>query len=106
MIELQKALRRIIERYIAQMLPLSQDAVAGTNYAYVSSVRRFNINDEVVIRNPTLNSRGEFVNPDAELLIVTGIDTNDKLLRFDRDLQRSWSVSSGTIIQKLVGFVL
>lgn len=95
MLELQKAIKLIIERYIAQMIPLTQIATAGTNYAYVQSVRRFNLGDTIVIRNEAT--------VDAELLHVTGVNQSENRLIFEETLTQDWAVSGG-FVQKLVGF--
>lgn len=95
MLELQKAIKLVIERYIAQMIPLSQSGIVGTNYAYVSSVRRFNIGDEIVIRNEN--------SVDAELLHVTGVNQSENRLIFQEDLVQDWPLSGG-FVQKLIGF--
>lgn len=95
MIELQKAIKRIIERYIAQMIPLTQVAVAGTNYAFVESVRRFSLGDEIVIRNSE--------SMDAELLHISGVSQSEHRLIFKEDLTQDWPVSDG-FVQKLIGF--
>lgn len=95
MLELQKAIKLIIERYISQMIPLTQEALGGTKYAYVESVRRFNLGDAVVIRNES--------SVDAELHYVAGINQSENRLIFQDELTQDWAVSGG-FVQKLIGF--
>lgn len=95
MLDIQRAIKLVIERFISQMIPLTQAATAGTNYAYVESIRRFNIGDAVVIRLPN--------SVDAELLNISGINQSEKRLIFEEELTQDWSASGG-YIQKLLGF--
>jgi hypothetical protein len=95
MLDLQKAIKLIIEKYIAQMIPLTQTATEGTSYAYLESIRRFNLGDTVVIRNSDT--------VDAELLTVSGINQLEKRLIFEEELTQDWDISGG-FIQKLIGF--
>ena len=95
MLDLQKAIKLVIERYIAQMVPLTQTVTAGTNHAYVESIRRFSLGDTVVIRNSGT--------VDAELLNVSGVNQSEKRLIFEEELDQDWDVSGG-YIQKLIGF--
>jgi hypothetical protein len=95
MLELQRAIKKIIQRYIAQMVPLTQAAVSGTQYAYLQSVRRFNIGDAVVIRHSDTEN--------AELLHVTGVNLYEKRLMFEETLSQTWPLDGG-YVQKLLGY--
>ncbi len=95
MLDIQRAIKLIIERFIAQMVPLTATATTGTSFAFIESIRRFAVGDTVVIRNSS--------SVDAELLTVTGVNQVEKRLIFEEPLTQDWDVSGG-FIQKLIGF--
>ena len=93
MLEIQKSIKKIIERFIAQMIPLTEDASAGDNYVTIQSTRRFMAGDHIVIRR-----EGSW---DAELHCIAEIPDHNTMV-FDDTL--SIDRPSGTYVQKLIGF--
>lgn len=100
MIEIQRAIKKIIERYIAQMIPMTQNASAGDNTVYIESTRRFNEGDYVVIRPLDLINTDE--KEDVEVLCISRIPDHNTLV-FSDDLTQSYEYSN-SIVQKLIGY--
>ena len=94
MIEIQKAIKKIIERFIAQMVPLIADANQGDTFVDIQSTRRFLQGNHIVLRDEGSN--------DAQVYQVVSIDGLNRLI-LDTPLTTTHSASTG-IVQKLTGF--
>jgi hypothetical protein len=93
-LEIQKAIKKIIERFIAQMVPLQADAHAGDTFVDIESTRRFLQGDSIVVRKED--------STDAEVHTVLLIEDRHRLILADA-LTADWPVSTG-YVQKLTGF--
>ncbi len=94
MLDIQKAVRRIIERFIAGMIPLTNTASSGTKTISIESTRRFCIGDKIVVRKS-----GSI---DAELHTIATISDRNTLVVED-NLIANWPSGTG-FVQKLLGF--
>lgn len=94
MLEIQKAIKKIIERFIAQMVPLYAEAHAGDSFVDIDSTRRFLQGDSIVVRKQNSN--------DAEVHTVLAIDGLHRLILAD-ELTEDWPLATG-FVQKLTGF--
>lgn len=98
MLDIQKAIKKIIERYIVCMVTLDDAVSAGDTMIPVTSTRRINIGDNIVVYNkPSATIQAE-----GEVHIVT--DIPDKgIVEIDSPLVSSYSIPN-SYIEKLIGF--
>lgn len=100
MIELQESLKKIIERYIAQMIPLTQNSSSGDNSIYIQSTRRFRPGDYVVIRPVNLVDSDTVEN--VEVLCVSRVADRNTLV-FSENMIQNYNANEH-IVQKLIGY--
>ena len=97
MLQLQEALKRIIERYIVNIVPFSEAISAGSTVIPVMSSRRFKNCDQVVIYNQAvLDATGE-----GEIREITCIPDKNSI-QLDIPLLDAYPVGT-SFVQKLVG---
>lgn len=94
MLEIQKSIKKIIEKFIAKMIPLTADVSAGSNTVSVQSTRRYIPGDELVIRDRN-SSEGEF----CKILSIP----NHTTMVFCDNLTQSYDAENA-IIQKIIGY--
>lgn len=97
MLEVEKAIKRIIEKYIVSATPLISDASAGTDSIYVQSTRRYRSDDSIAIYDPALASTDQ---GDAEFNKIKCIVDSNTLTLYD-PLKTTFP-SATSLIQKTV----
>lgn len=98
MLAIQKAIKKIIERYIVNMLPLQAAASAGDTIIQVASTRRLTPGEVIVIYNKpsaTVQAEGE----SHAVTEILGIST----LKIDNPLVSSYPLAN-SYIEKLIGY--
>lgn len=97
MIQLQESIKKIIERYVVGIIPLTDSVEAGDCVIPVQSSRRFKYNDEVIIYNQAnLNDSGEGEVHKVECII------DSTTIQIDEPLVQGYS-STNSFVQKFVG---
>jgi hypothetical protein len=96
MLEIQRALKRVIERFIENRMPLLQDAVAGNTYVEVPTTRRFLEGEWLVVYS---DESGSPVGEAHQISRVCG--TN--LLELGGTLEESYNTTTGNV-KKLLGY--
>jgi len=98
MLDIQKALKKIIERYIVNITPLTADVSAGETVLTIQSARRYSKGDVIVVFHkvaPTIQAEGE---------VHTIVDIIDNhTIEIDAGLTIPYS-SSNSSVEKLLGF--
>lgn len=99
MLEILKALKKIIERFIADMVSLRETANPGDTTIYVQNTRRFMPGDYIVIRKSVDSS-------EAELLCVKNVIDRNTLLAEspNGDPITQKYETPDALIQKLIGY--
>ena len=97
MIQLQEAIKKIIERYVVGIVPLTDSVSAGDCIIPVESSRRFKYNDQVIVYNKrSLNEAGEGEVHNIDCII------DSKHIKLDANLQQSYGATN-SFVQKFVG---
>lgn len=98
MLELLEALKKIIEKFIVNTHTISAIVDAGDIAIPVSSTRRFQLGDEVVIYDSdVLAATGE-----GEIRTIECMDCIDNIITLNRGLVEGYNPSTG-FIQKIIG---
>lgn len=96
MLEIQRAIKRIIERYIANIRTNSEAVDADDTIITLTSARRFECGDELAIYEPNNEAAGGFVRTIDEIIDKHSIRINESL---------DVSFAAETLnVQKLLGF--
>jgi len=98
MLELLEAIKKIIEKFIINSTSISDTIDAGDTIIPVSSTRRFQLEDEIVIYDTNILAQtGE-----GEIRTIECIDCNDNTLTLNEGLVDSYDPSTG-YVQKIIG---
>lgn len=94
-LEIQRAIKRIIEKFIANQIEVTSDIFAGDETIHVSNNRRLQRGDEIVVYNRD--------NPNsAEAFCVSELPNRTSIVISQPTLQHY--SSNKTVLQKLVGY--
>ncbi len=97
MLELQKAIKKIIERFIVNITPLASSVSAGDTTIPIKSTRRYELGDEVVIYNkPSMDAQAIGEVHTIECLSAGHIVT------LDSPLEESYT-EANSFMEKMVG---
>ena len=97
MIELQKAIKKIIERFIINKTPVTSALSKGDTTIPVESSRRYECGDIVVVfHKPSFDQRAE-----GEVHTITDIPNKDNII-IDSGLIENYSLSN-SFVEKMVG---
>ena len=91
-IEIMNSVRNIANRWINTQQPLTVDAFAGDTTITIRNTNRFQVGDEIMIRDPI--NGGEINNVIAEIVD----DTN---VRLTEELISNWTVDQSATLQKI-----
>ncbi len=98
MLDIQRSIKKIIERFVLGKISLTSAVVAGSTTIPVTSARRFQCGDNIVIYDDT----GSAKNIISEWKIITDIPDNNSIV-VNEGLEQGYSGTVGTI-QQLIGF--
>ena len=98
MLEIQKAIKKVIEKFIVNMTPLTAAISIGDTTIPIASTRRYCTGDVVVIYNkpsPSIKSSGE-------VHTITSIPNKDNII-IDTPLVSGYTLAN-SFVEKMIGF--
>lgn len=98
MLDIQKAIKKIIEKFIVNKIPLSEAASVGSTTVKVLSTRRFCVGEGVVV----YNKPSATVQAQGEVHTITDI-VDRNTITIDSALVDSYTLSN-SFVEKLIGF--
>jgi hypothetical protein len=98
MLQLEKAIKRIIERYLVNRTPLITALAAGDTTAYIQSTRRYRPGDSIVIFNKPADEQQSSGEPNQ---IRCLLDRNTVELM--TPIQTSFPVAE-SYVEKMIGY--
>ena len=98
MLDIQKAIKKVIERFVVNMIPLQAPAVAGSTTVQVDTTRRFCPGDAVVV----YNKPSALVQAEGEVHIIDGI-TDRTTMELETSLVSNFATAN-SFVEKLIGF--
>ncbi len=98
MLNIQKAIKKIIERYIVNMTPLTVAATSGDTSISLASARRYSIGEAIVIYNkPSAQVQAE-----GEYHVISGLP-GENIIDIDSALISNYPLQN-SYVEKLIGF--
>jgi len=98
MLDIQKAIKKIIERFIVNMLPLTEAADAGDTTIKVQSTRRFCAGEGIVVYNKPAPS----IKAEGEVHLISNI-IDRYTIELSEPLVASYPLAN-SYVEKLIGF--
>ena len=99
MLEIQRAIKRVIERFIVNLIPLSETAAAGSTIIKPQYIRRFEEGEVIVVYSKDSPS----AHPKGEVHVISDIDQDNTKITLDSPLIGNYP-SSISYVEKMIGF--
>jgi len=92
--EVLDSVRRIVHKWVNTITPITADVTAGDTVISVQNVRRFQHNDQIMLKNSQLYEVD---------LTIDEVDSDAQTITLTSPVLNDWVVSSSTTVIKTIG---